>query len=83
MDCCICLNEFETDYAYIPELPCSCIIIVHEECWERWNGRCLYCRMDIQEAYPVLHNDYAKKRLLGMAILVCLILFFSSLINAH
>jgi hypothetical protein len=42
--CKICLLDFETDHAFIPELDCDCILIVHEECWERWNETCIYCR---------------------------------------
>ena len=44
MECAICLLEFQEDSAYVPDLGCHCTFIVHEECWERWNGTCLYCR---------------------------------------
>ena len=44
MECYICLSDFETDYALIPELSCSCIIVVHQVCWIKWNGTCIYCR---------------------------------------
>lgn len=44
LECMICLSDFHADFAHIPELDCSCTIIVHEECWEQWSGYCLYCR---------------------------------------
>ena len=44
LECMICLSDFHANFAHIPELDCSCTIIVHEECWEHWSGRCLYCR---------------------------------------
>ena len=44
LECMICLSDFQADFAHIPELDCSCTIIVHEECWEQWSGTCLYCR---------------------------------------
>jgi hypothetical protein len=44
MKCIICLSNFETNEALIPELRCSCILVVHEECWDQWTGACLYCR---------------------------------------
>jgi hypothetical protein len=55
--CKICLLDFETDHAHIPDLDCECILIVHEECWERWNDTCIYCRQPgtveiIAIAYP-------------------------------
>jgi len=42
--CPICLEPFEENEALIPELDCSCLLIVHEKCWEPWSGECLYCR---------------------------------------
>jgi hypothetical protein len=42
--CPICLEAFEENEALIPELECSCLLIVHEKCWEPWSGECLYCR---------------------------------------
>jgi|LakMenEpi03Aug12_release.lakeMendotaPanAssembly.Ray.scaffolds.fasta_scaffold841821_1 hypothetical protein len=44
MNCIICLQTFETNYAYIPILNCDCIFITHNECWDKWTGDCLYCR---------------------------------------
>lgn len=44
MECAICLLEFQEDSAYVPDLGCHCTFIVHEECWNRWTGSCLYCR---------------------------------------
>jgi len=44
LECMICLSDFNADFAHIPELDCSCTIIVHEECWNKWSGSCLYCR---------------------------------------
>ena len=42
--CLICLEPFEENEALIPDLECSCLLIVHEKCWEPWSGECLYCR---------------------------------------
>jgi len=44
MDCPICLTNFDSDSALIPELNCSCVFVVHEECWNKWTNNCLYCR---------------------------------------
>lgn len=44
LTCPICLELFEEDEAYIPELDCECAIFVHWGCWEPWEGGCLYCR---------------------------------------
>ena len=43
--CPICLESFTENSAHIPDLPCNCSIFVHLECWERWTGVCLYCRI--------------------------------------
>jgi len=61
--CKICLLDFETDHAHIPELDCGCVLIVHEECWERWNETCIYCRRPgtveiIAIAYPPIQTSY-------------------------
>ena len=61
--CQICLLDFETDHALIPDLDCGCILIVHEECWERWNDTCIYCRRPgtvqvIDIAYPQQRTTY-------------------------
>lgn len=42
--CIICLSDFSSDEAFIPALRCSCVIVVHKECWDQWTGACLYCR---------------------------------------
>jgi len=47
--CPICLENFTEDEAYIPELECTCLLIVHLDCWEPWSGECLYCRNTFQE----------------------------------
>ena len=44
MECPICLTNFDSDSALIPELNCSCVFVVHEECWNKWTNDCLYCR---------------------------------------
>ena len=52
VSCLICLDYFKNDSAHIPDLPCSCTLIVHEECWEPWSGECLYCREALIEELP-------------------------------
>ena len=49
--CIICLEPFEENEALIPELDCSCLLIVHEKCWEPWSGECLYCRQAEEPQY--------------------------------
>lgn len=49
VSCLICLDYFKEDSAHIPDLPCSCTLIVHEECWKPWSGECLYCRESVEE----------------------------------
>jgi hypothetical protein len=52
--CLICLEPFEENEALIPDLQCSCLLIVHEKCWEPWSGECLYCRQtDEGQILPV------------------------------
>jgi hypothetical protein len=52
MECPICLTTFETDEALIPQLQCSCVFVVHPECWIKWNQACLYCRNGIDHDEP-------------------------------
>lgn len=49
--CPICLCEFDTNYAIIPDLYCNCIYIVHEDCWKQWNDTCIYCR-----SHTIIHT---------------------------
>ena len=51
MKCIICLSPFEMDDAHIPDLACSCVIVVHYDCWLEWSkvGECLYCRPVVDE----------------------------------
>jgi hypothetical protein len=50
--CPICIEPFEENEALIPELDCSCLLIVHEKCWEPWSGECLYCRQTREIVEP-------------------------------
>lgn len=63
--CLICLEPFEENEALIPELDCSCLLVVHEKCWEPWSGECLYCRqteevpfvpVQLNQTFYVLHT---------------------------
>lgn len=60
LECQICFEDFHADFAFIPELDCSCTIIVHEECWEQWSGLCLYCRnrvCEVEEPIDIATSD--------------------------
>jgi hypothetical protein len=57
VQCLICLEPFEENEALIPELECSCLLIVHEACWEPWSGECLYCRQIEEYIPPVQINQ--------------------------
>ena len=45
--CMICLTNLQPGSRFVPELNCSCTILVHEECWNQWSGICLYCRREV------------------------------------
>ena len=51
--CIICLSDFNSDEAFIPALRCSCVIVVHKECWDQWTGACLYCREYAHGTLPI------------------------------
>jgi len=57
LECQICFEDFHADFAFIPELDCSCTIIVHEECWEQWSGLCLYCRNREYDDIPPITEE--------------------------
>uniref|UniRef100_A0A6C0APR3 RING-type domain-containing protein n=1 Tax=viral metagenome TaxID=1070528 RepID=A0A6C0APR3_9ZZZZ len=59
--CPICLEEFTEDFAFVPELPCNCALIVHQSCWEPWSGDCLYCR-DTLTNEPREHENEIQVR---------------------
>lgn len=61
MKCIICLSPFEMDDAHIPDLICSCVIVVHYDCWLEWSkvGECLYCRPVVDDADAVPAADAA------------------------
>ena len=81
--CPICLSEFETNYALIPDLDCNCIYAVHDECWEKWNYTCIYCRTytihntieDLVEVYSRLQQR--KNRVRALVAIVFYILYFT------
>lgn len=78
MNCIICLEPFETQYAFIPELNCECMFITHDECWLKWTGDCLYCR---KVGIPELRHHGIPPHRMIMAVgsiiyLVCSILYF-------
>ena len=51
--CAICLCDLETESAYRPTLGCSCKYFLHKECWNKWNGTCIYCRKTVP-GYPII-----------------------------
>ena len=81
--CPICLSEFETNYALIPDLDCNCIYAVHQECWEKWNYTCIYCRTytitntfeDLAEVYYRLNRR--KNHVRMIVVIVFYILYFT------
>jgi len=75
LECSICFSEFIEDSAYIPVLDCSCILIVHEECWNKWTGICIYCRtpQQIIERVPVNVPVLCERRVVNI---VCAIICF-------
>ena len=79
--CPICLSEFETDFAIIPELDCNCMYVVHEECWDQWNYSCIYCRSyTISNTFDNLSEIYSRankcKNKVKLLILVWFFLLF-------
>ena len=78
MECYICLSEFETDYALIPELSCSCIIVVHQGCWIKWNGTCIYCRAAPKERGYIV--DFAELALVRCRITICKLVYLAYLV---
>ena len=81
--CPICLSEFETNYALIPHLDCNCVYAVHDECWEKWNYTCIYCRTytiintieDLSYSYSRL--EQRKNRVRALVAIVFFILYFT------
>lgn len=51
--CPICLSDLELKLAYRPTLGCHCKYFLHEECWNKWNGTCIYCRKTVP-GYPII-----------------------------
>jgi hypothetical protein len=79
LECQICFEDFHADFAFIPELDCSCTIIVHEECWEQWSGLCLYCR---NREYEVEEPIYivTSHNVIGYSNKILIVYFLWSLI---
>jgi len=77
MDCPICLTNFDSDSALIPELNCSCLFVVHEECWNNWTKKCLYCRNQpgFLTAQPIRLNRESLYFKIKFSIFVCVIYF--------
>ena len=95
MECSICLLNFENNYAYIPELPCNCTIVVHEECWIKWQA-CIYCRQpgmlsfsdNIPDRFPIIlvgqpeiQTIYARRYLLAILVLLLILSYISMLLK--
>ena len=84
MECPICLTTFETDAALIPQLVCSCVFVVHPDCWLKWNQACLYCRTEIiQEPIIELQNiDRYYKLRICLTLLYFAIMIYN-IFNPH
>ena len=79
MDCCpICLCDFESDYAFIPELQCSCVYYLHQECWNKWNNTCIYCRENTPGMPIIILANHIHPPYIYNRNLVCL-LFYSTI----
>ena len=76
MNCIICLEPFETYYAFVPELNCECIFITHEDCWSKWTGDCLYCR---RIGIPELRRQQLAPERIVM-IWICMIYLVGSIV---
>ena len=77
MDCPICLTNFDSDSALIPELNCSCVFVVHEECWNKWTNNCLYCRFQPVYIMPQSRRLYQQSLSLKCrsSVMLCLLYF--------
>ena len=82
MECPICLTNFDSDSALIPELNCSCVFVVHEQCWSKWTNDCLYCRNQevvytaepIRLYRPIIFSKY--RFMLGIIIMYFTFVFY-------
>ncbi len=73
MECLICFEPFESDIAYIPDLNCSCVFIVHTNCWIKWGKGCMYHRQVDPEPEP---EPEPPRETNQTSIIRCYIYFF-------
>ena len=89
VSCPICLESFDVNEAYIPDLDCNCTLIVHWSCWEPWTGECLYCRNTIEYEEPhieviIIRRDvYVCNMCFIYYIFIYLIIFISILLGRY